>query len=209
MFGQRERALVRLDDMLNVNPADVYALATRAHVLAELGDKAGALQALQRQVAAQPGAAPGWFNLGYLSEEMGELDQAEAAFRRALDIDPKLDRAWYGLSLSLIRQRRFDEAIAALRKNTELQPMSPYGWYQLARVHVDREEPKRPRRSFATSADSSPKWLHSWSERPGWFNPRPEVSTLSLCDRKSGGRCQTLTEKRDRLQAAWGTKAVS
>lgn len=140
--GQRQAALERLDSLLRANSADVYALATRAHVLAELGDKAGAMQALQRQVAAQPGAAPGWFNLGFLSEEMGLLEQAEAAFRRALDIDPKLDRAWYGLALSLIRQRRFDDAIVALRKNTELQPMSPYGWYQLARVHVDRQEPE-------------------------------------------------------------------
>ncbi|MDZ4400552.1 tetratricopeptide repeat protein, partial [Hydrogenophaga sp.] len=94
--GQRQAALDRLDGLLQANAADVYALATRAHVLAELGDKDGALQALQRQVAAQPAAAPGWFNLGFLSEEMGLLDQAEAAFRRATDIDPKLDRAWYG-----------------------------------------------------------------------------------------------------------------
>ena len=41
----------------------------------------------------------------------------------------------------LIRLQRFDEAIAALKRNTELQPMSPYGWYQLARVHVDRQQP--------------------------------------------------------------------
>ena len=37
--------------------------------------------------------------------------------------------------------RRFDEAVEALKKNTELQPMSPFGWYQLARVHVDRQQP--------------------------------------------------------------------
>lgn len=41
----------------------------------------------------------------------------------------------------LIKLRRLDDAIIALRRNTELQPMSPYGWYQLARVHVDRQEP--------------------------------------------------------------------
>jgi tetratricopeptide (TPR) repeat protein len=70
------------------------------------------------------------------------LEQAETAFQRAIAIDPQLDRAWYGLALSLIRQRRFDEAIPALKKNTELQPMSPYGWYQLARVHVQRQEPE-------------------------------------------------------------------
>ena len=52
-----------------------------------------------------------------------------------------MDRAWYGLALVLIHERRFDEAVLALKKNTELQPMSPFGWYQLARVHVDRQEP--------------------------------------------------------------------
>ena len=52
-----------------------------------------------------------------------------------------MDRAWYGLALVLIRERRLDEAVQALKKNTELQPMSPFGWYQLARVHVDRQEP--------------------------------------------------------------------
>ena len=56
-------------------------------------------------------------------------------------LDPKLDRAWYGLGLALIRLKRLDEAVQALKRNTELQPMSPYGWYQLARVHVDRQQP--------------------------------------------------------------------
>ena len=142
LLGQRQAALDRLDAWLQNDSANVYALATQAHLLAEMGDKPRALLALQRQVALQPQAAPGWFNLGFLSEEMGLLEQAEDAFRRALDIDPRLDRAWYGLALSLIRQRCFDEAVTALRKNTELQPMSPYGWYQLARVHVDRQEPE-------------------------------------------------------------------
>ncbi len=141
VLGRRQAAIDQLDLMLRADSADVYALATRAHVLAELGDKAGALQALQRLVELQPDRSAPWFNLGFLSEEMGQLEEAEAAFRRATEIDPQLDRAWYGLALSLIRQRRFEEAIPALRKNTELQPMSPYGWYQLARVHVDRQEP--------------------------------------------------------------------
>lgn len=141
VFGQKRTALARVEGWLAQCPDDLMALATRAHLLAELGDRHGALQTLQHVVVLQPEGAPGWFNLGFLSEELGLLEQAEAAFVRATQIDPLLDRAWYGLALSLIRQRRFDEAVVALRKNTELQPMSPYGWYQLARVHVDRQEP--------------------------------------------------------------------
>ena len=142
LLGRRDLALERIDAQLASDGLNLHALSTRAHVLAEMGDKAASLQTLRRLVEVAPEQAAGWFNLGYLSEEMGELEQAESAFRRATELEPKLDRAWYGLALALIRQRRYDEAVPALRKNTELQPMSPYGWYQLARVHVDRQEPE-------------------------------------------------------------------
>ena len=87
VLGRREAALEQLDLMLLADPSDVYALATRAHVLAEQGNKPGALQALQRLVELQPDRSAPWFNLGFLSEEMGQLEEAEAAFRRATEID--------------------------------------------------------------------------------------------------------------------------
>jgi predicted Zn-dependent protease len=145
VFNQREAALAEFDAMLSVDPGDRYAMASRAHVLAQLGDKPAALDALQDLVARHPDNAAAWFNLAYMIEDASgsaQAEEAEMAFRRALAIEPKMDRAWYGLSLLLIRERRFDEAVETLRKNTELQPMSPFGWYQLARVHVDRQEPE-------------------------------------------------------------------
>ena len=88
---------------------------------------------------------------------MVEQLEAEAAFREATRLSPKLDRAWYGLGLTLIRLRRFDEAVEALRRNTELQPMSPYGWYQLARVHVDRQEPQEAEKIILHLRQFEPK----------------------------------------------------
>lgn len=133
--------------MLLTWPDDAYALASRAHVRAQLGQRDAAIVDAQALVAAHPQrSAADWFNLAFLLEEAGRFAEAEPAFRRAVEIDPKLDRAWYGLGLALIRQQRFDEAVAALEHNTQLQPMSPYGWYQLARVHVDRKEPEAARK---------------------------------------------------------------
>lgn len=140
LLGLQRKALDGTARALDRDPTDTQALATRAHVLAELGEQAAALQALADLVAIAPHQAAGWFNYGFLSEAMGLLEQAEVAFLRAIAIDPQLDRAWYGLALCLIGQRRFDEAVTALKKNTELQPMSPFGWYQLARVHAQRNE---------------------------------------------------------------------
>jgi tetratricopeptide (TPR) repeat protein len=140
VFGQRQVAIEVFNTMLADWPGDAYALASKAHLLAQVGDNTNALALMQRLTQTNANSPSAWFNFGFMSEAQGYYEQAEAAFRRALALDPELDRAWYGLALVLIRAKRLDEAIDALKQNTKLQPMSPYGWYQLARVHVDRNE---------------------------------------------------------------------
>ena len=140
VVGGTERAHAVFDEMLNRWPDDPYALASRAHLLAQAGRVGAALTDSERLVVARPQEAGYWFNHGFLLESAERWEDALAAFSRATALDPKLDRAWYGQGLVLIRLQRYDEAVVALKRNTELQPMSPYGWYQLARVHVDRAE---------------------------------------------------------------------
>jgi tetratricopeptide (TPR) repeat protein len=143
LIGRTKAAEAIFDDMVRLWPGDTYALASRAHLRAQSGQRDAAIEDAQAVVALDPQrSAADWFNLGFLLDEAMRLPEAEAAFRRAVEMNPKLDRAWYGLGLTLIRQQRYDEAVAALKRNTELQPMSPYGWYQLARVHVDRQHPE-------------------------------------------------------------------
>lgn len=140
-IARDQAALAVIERMLQEFPGDSYALASKGHLLAQLGRRRDALETFGQLVAIDPANARHWFNYGFQLEEMEEFEQAEAALRRATELSPDLDRAWYGLGLVLIRLQRFDEAVVALKKNTQLQPMSPYGWYQLARVHVDRHEP--------------------------------------------------------------------
>ena len=158
VFGRQAQALQCFGGMLELFPGDAYALASRAHVLAQRGRREDALADARALVAAHPQRSAGdWFNLAYLLEATDRFGESEAAFRRALELDPKLDRAWYGLGLVLIRQHRFDDAVAALKRNTELQPMSPYGWYQLARVHIDRQQPDEARKIIRHLKKFEPK----------------------------------------------------
>ncbi len=158
LLGRREAAEAVFSEMLALWPHDAYALASRAHVRAQLGRRDDAVADAQALVEAHPErSAADWFNLAFLLEEAGRYEEAEPCFRRATALDPKLDRAWYGLGLILIRLQRLDEAAAALKRTTELQPMSPYGWYQLARVHMDRHEPDKTRRIIAHLKGFEPK----------------------------------------------------
>jgi tetratricopeptide (TPR) repeat protein len=158
VVARRAQALEVFTSMLRHWPGDAYALASRAHLLAQLGRRDEAIDDAIALTRAHPQrSAADWFNLAFLLESAGRFDEAEPAFRSAVAIDPKLDRAWYGLGLVLIRQRRFDEAVQALKRNTELQPMSPYGWYQLARVHIDRQDPDEARRIIRHLKGFEPK----------------------------------------------------
>jgi tetratricopeptide (TPR) repeat protein len=146
VLERRAQALARFEQMLAEFPGDAYALASKAHLQAQTGDRAGGLATMEQLLRLRGDDGTHWFNFGFLLEEEGHYERAEAAFRRATERSPQLDRAWYGLGLVLIRLQRLDEAVAALKRNTQLQPMSPYGWYQLARVHADRHEPEEARR---------------------------------------------------------------
>jgi len=145
-WGDHARAVQTFDAMLAEFPGDEFALASKAHLAAQLGRRDEAIALLTNLTAHQPGNAHHWFNLGFVLEQQRDLEGAETAFRRAIELSPQLDRAWYGLGLVLIQRRQFDEAVEALKRNTQLQPMSPFGWYQLARVHIDRHEPEEARK---------------------------------------------------------------
>jgi tetratricopeptide (TPR) repeat protein len=157
LIGRRESALACFDRMLALEPKNRYALASRAHMRAQLDDRFGAMQdyaVLTRESGAN---AADFFNHGFLLEADGQLAAAEASFRRAVELDDSLDRAWFGLGLVLMRQSRLDEAIAALKRNTQLQPMSPHAWCELARIHEKRQEPEEVAKIIAHLQGFEPK----------------------------------------------------
>ena len=145
-FGNQAKALFRFDQMLALLPEDRYALASRAHVLAQLDRPDDSIVSLQQLIClagsdAQQGSA--WFNLGYVLQEKGRHDEACPAFEKATGHCPGMDRAWYGLGLALIQQGRLHEARNALKKATTLQPMAPHGWYRLAQVDLALGAPEK------------------------------------------------------------------
>lgn len=168
VFGRQAEAAVVFDKMLERWPEDPYALASRSHLSAQAERFDEAIADSLVLVASWPQrSAADWFNLAFLLEKRDRLDEAEGAFRRALALDDKLDRAWYGLGLTLIRLGRFDDAVIALERNTQLQPMSPYGWYQLARVHLDRQDPDAARRVIRHLRGFEPKVAAQFERETG------------------------------------------
>ena len=141
VFGLRAQAHDVFQEILDINPFDALALNSLGYE--ELNNRRF-LQSLgyfERALVQTPQNANAHFNVGFVCEELGRSQEAELAFKAALELDEKLDRAWYGLGLALVRQRRLEESLEAFKRNTQLQSMSPFAWYQMARVHMELNQP--------------------------------------------------------------------
>lgn len=182
-FGRRSAALLRFDRILRLLPADRYALASRAHVQAQLHhfeEAAASLRQLTRVEGTVPQEAATWFNLAYVLQQAGCHEEAGSAFRSALACDPRMDRAWYGLALVLIAQRRLPEAVAALQKNTVLQPMSPHGWYRLAQVWLALGQPDKARKVIEHLRQFEPKVAAQLERDNAWTSGVGQISTVGV-----------------------------
>lgn len=157
LFGMQAQANKVFEDILRHSPGDVYAMNSLGYAALLRKDNQLAHSYFAKVRELTPALSNAQFNFAFTAELLGLLEEAETGFRSALAIEEKMDRAWYGLAVVLVRQGRLPEALVALKRNTTLQPMSPFGWYQLAKVHVDLEQPDEARKVIRHLKGFEPK----------------------------------------------------
>ncbi|HEY1753470.1 MAG TPA: tetratricopeptide repeat protein, partial [Caulobacteraceae bacterium] len=110
--GRHGDAAALLRSVIDPTPSTLEARRLLAVALRDLGDLAGAEQALGAAIAIDPGQ-PAFFTLqGDVLARMGRAAEAEAAYRRALALSPTLGPAAVGLAELLLAAERWDEALA-------------------------------------------------------------------------------------------------
>ncbi|HEY5711476.1 MAG TPA: aspartyl/asparaginyl beta-hydroxylase domain-containing protein [Allosphingosinicella sp.] len=113
--GRHKDAAELLDTLIAGHPDDVAALNARAMIALQTGEAAPAIRHLERAAAAQPDAAPIWFNLYQAFDLAGDLESGLASLDRALAADPYFVPAVLTRAEMLDRLDRRDEALAMYR----------------------------------------------------------------------------------------------
>ncbi len=91
-----------------------------------LNDYVDAIHWLQRSLAANPGNAAAWYDLGRAQMNQGNFVDAERDFRKTLALSPGDPKAFDNLGLSLEAQNRTEEALSAYTQAMEAQRSKPH-----------------------------------------------------------------------------------
>lgn len=147
LLGSPDKALVALNEQLDLQSLarahthpSPHLLATRAHLLGQLGRWPEARVQLAQLRSLQPHDAACAYNLGYVCGQLGDAAAAVQAFRACLDQAPQMDQAWFGLGSALFDLRDWEGARAAWEHQVSLQPLCPDGYAQLVRLCVQRQD---------------------------------------------------------------------
>ena len=100
LFRQQRaaEALVQIDALLEVEPANVSYLNLQAAALAHLGEFAQSIGAYQAVLAARPDLPRVWLSYGHALKTAGRQDDSITAYRTALDKAPAFGEAYWSLA---------------------------------------------------------------------------------------------------------------
>ncbi len=149
-LGQYPAAVETIQQMVDRRP-DLSSYS-RVSYLRELhGDTAGAIEAMQRAVAAGNPLAEGtlWsqVQLGHLFFNSGDLEQAEAAYMQALTVRPDYIYAFAGIARVRAAQGALDEAIDYYEKIVEDLPL-PAFVMALGELYEATGQPRQARQQY-------------------------------------------------------------
>jgi Tfp pilus assembly protein PilF len=162
-----QEAARMLDAAGALMPEHPEVLGIQGRVLSDLGDAAGAREALQRLLAVAPASADRAAHLTLLAsaeESLGDSSAALARFREAVAADGALDDAHGGLTRSLVQEGETEEAIDAFIAWADLGEGSQRGarLLQAAELELGQADTERAEGLLRDALDADPTLGSGW-----------------------------------------------
>jgi tetratricopeptide (TPR) repeat protein len=134
-------ALDLLQQALEKDPQNGFALSQQAKILFSMRDVARAREAIDQALALQPYQPDFLYVSGILFAAEGKLDQALSAFSQVTLINPQEADAYFEIGKIRLLQGNRSAALAAFRRAVTLDPSDPDYRRALAQLSTAQSEP--------------------------------------------------------------------
>ncbi|MGZ5041547.1 MAG: O-linked N-acetylglucosamine transferase, SPINDLY family protein [Usitatibacter sp.] len=126
------------------------------------GERAGAIEALQRALALREDLQPVHVRLGILLQEVGEPAAAVAHLETATRLRPDDARAWNNLAAALNALGRSPDAERVSRQVLAIDPSHPWASYHLGRALAAQGRGDEARSAFESATRALPGNAMAW-----------------------------------------------
>jgi cellulose synthase operon protein C len=131
-----KQAKIHLDLLREKQPQDPAVFQAWADYDAAQNNLAGAMQEMQRGIAADPGRSESYLNLALIQIRANLPDQAEGNFKKAAELDPKATNAQLALGSYYQSRNRLPEAEQQFKHAVEVAPKDAGPREALVRLYM-------------------------------------------------------------------------
>ncbi|MBM4366400.1 MAG: tetratricopeptide repeat protein [Deltaproteobacteria bacterium] len=135
-----ERQLKLADQLLRLDPDDVYGLSIRAYYEYLAMDWPAAEATYDRLLQLDGASGAHWNNLALIYKRKGEFEKEEELYRVSLMMEPDEPNTYNNLAVCLAHQGRFDEALAIMDELERSLPDDAYADLHRAKIYAAKGE---------------------------------------------------------------------
>ncbi len=144
-------------------PDEPRAEVLLASVCQTRGDRAGAVEHLERACGLQPDNVALWVSLVSLGENLGRWELVKTATRRALQLQPNSPELENSLANVLFLEGQLDEAEAFYRQALAAAPQMARVWSNLGALLQRRDQPAEAEQAYRQALAIDPRQPQAFS----------------------------------------------
>jgi len=137
-------------------------------------ERAGAIEALLKETAANPGNVKAWIDLGNNYFDIGQQQESIAAYEKALALDPQNADVWTDMGVMYRRSGQSQKALEAFNKAIAINPRHEVAYFNKGVVLMhDLNDPKGAAEAWAELVRVNPQ-----AKSPGGISIKDMVDKL-------------------------------
>jgi tetratricopeptide (TPR) repeat protein len=165
--GRADEAITILDGLVKSEPKNVEARLLLGSLLAERGDRAGALEQLTEGVRLTPRSAEAQNALGEAYNRFNEPKTARIYFEKAVALDPGFAAAQVNLGLVLLQASEYIASTEHFEKAVRTfgsKPDAAYPQYLWAKALAALNDPKNAVQHLEQAVKLNPDMAEAWAD---------------------------------------------
>lgn len=156
-------AISLFDQLLQLQPENNIALATKAAALEQMGQFKEALKYVIMAKKQNPGTIQNLLREARLHRLLGSVETSEAQYRAMLQKHKAVPAVWLGLAECLVEQNRIEEAVFILRQGEDQTPQAAALPFRRAQCLQETHQLKAALEAIEKAIHIRPQWPEAYA----------------------------------------------
>ena len=161
--GKIEKALEQFQQVLKVNPKDVFTHFVLGYIYDQTGKTDLAIQEFNETLRLDPRYVSAYNDLGTVYNRIGQYDKALEQFHKALELNPEYEESVENIGVVYFSMKDYDQAMKYFEQSLKMNPKNHKAYNNVGSVYLVRGEYQKAKEYIEKSHQLDPTYIDAYN----------------------------------------------